>query len=168
MRVDFPGSMRDFKDLSAGEFFVYFEDKARPLAMKIFDDASPDKPVAVLSFSTAAHPSMTPPTILLGGQFQNRSVLVIPGVSLRPVCALDKRHTDSPSLDRPGPIIFAVGATMIRAFSRSGGVDVDLTTGAAQVPRAYPGSTWVDDWAIIVHWLDEEIVLCARGKPAEP
>lgn len=96
-----------------------------------------------MSFSTAGHASMTPPTIL-EGQFQNRSVCVVRDVVIHPPFQMKNLRSSSPSLERPGPIIFAVGATYIRAYDRRGTIDVDLKTGASEQSRAHPdqlGST---------------------------
>jgi len=166
MIVDFPGVMTDFANVKAGEFFIYFEDGSAAFAMKIFDAISAEKKVAVLSFSTAVHASMTPPTVLEGFQFQNRAVCVVRDVIIRPPFQMKMLRSNSPSLDRPGPIIFAVGGTYIRAYERSGTVDVNLSTGATEQSRAHPGSMWLEDWEVVLPLPSGESLLCQRGKPA--
>jgi hypothetical protein len=167
MLVDFPGVMTEFAKVKSGEFFIYFEDSQAALAMKIFDAVSPEKKVGVMSFSTAIHPSMTPPTVLDSGQlFQNRAVCVVRDVVIRPPFQMNKVRSNSPSLDRPGPIIFAIGATYIRPYDRRGTIDIDLATGATEESRAHPGSIWLDDWEIVWVGRFEEKILCERGKPA--
>lgn len=167
MIVDFPVAMTDFVNAPFGEFFVYFGDGDAELAMKIFDAVSPDKKAAVLSFTAPVHASMTPPTVIEATGFLNRSVGVVRDVVIRPPFEMNTLRTGSPSVDRPGPIIFGIDATYIRAYARNGCVDVDLGTGATEQSRAHPGSIWVEDWQIIlVGKSEEEVVLCERGKPA--
>ena len=119
MVVDFPGVMMDFASVPSGEFFIFFEEGEANLGMKIFDAVAAEKRATIMSFSTAGHASMTPPTIL-EGQFQNRSVCVVRDVVIRPPFQMNKLRSNSPSLDRPGPIIFAIRATYIRAYDRRG------------------------------------------------
>jgi hypothetical protein len=165
MVVDFPGAMTEFAKVKPGEFFIYLEDGEAALAMKIFDASSPEKKAAVMSFSTAIHASMTPPTVL-ESNFQNRAVCVVRDVVIRPPFQMNKLHSNSLSLERPGPVIFAVGATYIRAHDRRGTIDVDLATGATEQSRAHPGSIWLDNWEIVWVGRSAEKILCERGKPA--
>jgi hypothetical protein len=164
MIVDFPGVMMDFADVPSGEFFIFIEDREPNLAMKIFDSA--EKKAAVMSFSTTVHASMTPPTVFEGGQFQNVSVCVVRDVVIRPPFEMKNLRDDSPSLDRPGPIIFAVGASYIRAYAQRGTIDVDLKTGTTEACRNHPGSTWLDNWEIVWIGGSKEKILAERGQPA--
>ena len=165
MQIDFPGTMTGFAAVQPGDFFVYFDDQGSALGMKIYDSSK--KTVAVVSFSVAGHPSVTPPTVLEEFQFQNRSVCVVPSAVSRPPFDLNDLRSNSPSLDRPGPIIVGVGGTFIRAYGRSGTIDVDLNTGAAEQSRAHAGSVWIDNWEIVLPSAEGgSHRLCERGKPA--
>jgi hypothetical protein len=166
MIVDFPGDMADFVTVDPGQLFIHFDNGVAGLAMKIFDGSSPQKKTAVLSFTTPVHASMTPPTVLEAIGFQNKSVCAVRDAIIRPSFELGTLRSDSPSSNRPGPIIFGVGATYMRAYERSGCVDVNLKTGEAEQSRAHPGSTWVENWEIVLVRKSGELVLCERGKPA--
>ena len=171
MLIDFPGVMTDFSKVLPGEFFIYIEEGKTACGMKIFDAASqkldPESQVkvGVLSFSAAAHLSMTPPTIL-ETQFQNRTVCVVRAVVIRLPFQANVLRSGSPSMDRPGTVIIAVGGTFIRGYDRTGCKDVNLSSGAVEQSRAHPGSVWLDNWEIILPLESGAHRLCERGNPA--
>jgi hypothetical protein len=166
MQIDFPGKMTPFTEVQPAELFVYFGAVDDPsFAMKIFDAVAAEKPVAVMCFSTPVHPSMTPPTILEASNFENRDVLVLQGAELRPTFEVGRLRRGLPSANQPGPVIFAEGATFIRAWAKNSTVDVDLRSGAGDVTRRQGGAC-VEDWKIVLKRASGELVLCERGKPA--
>jgi hypothetical protein len=173
MRVDFPGKMIPFGQMDVGQFFVFFDEQDQPnFAMPIFRSIatgiSQDRAegqVAVLSFSTPVHATYTPPTVLHAAQFQNRDVLVLPDAQFRPGFGIAQLRRGLPSLNYPGPVIFAEGHTFVRAWHDNRTIDVDVDTGAA-IDARRAGGAWVEDWTIILNIGSTECVLCARGKPA--
>jgi hypothetical protein len=166
MITDFSGQMMQFPNVKLGTFFVSFDDDDHPiLAMKTSGDVSGESDGAVLVFTLAVHPSMTPPTILRSDIFRNRDVLVLAEAAIRPMFQLSKLRRGSPSVNFPGPIIIDAQGVFIRAWAGSGTVDVDVKSGAIASSLTHPGSTWVDDWKIVLREQNGESVLCHRGRP---
>lgn len=175
MHVDFPGKMIPFGQLELGQFFIFFDEDDQPnFAMPIFRSVSvgvvsqdrAGQEIAVLSFSTPVHASCTPPTVLKAPQFQNRDVLALPDAQFRPILGIAKLRRGLPSINQPGPVIFAQGNTFIRAWQDTGTIDVDVASGAAVDTRHAAGGAWVEDWTIVLNIRSTECVLCERGKPA--
>lgn len=169
MLIDFPGLMTEFTQVKPGDVFIYFDDNYRSnIAMKIFDAVSAEESEAVLSFSTAAYPSMTPPIVVGSQKLQNRDVCVLRDVVVRPRFDVAKLRGDSPPEQEPGPVIVASDGVFIRAWLYGGQqtIEVDLATGAVGPSFAHPGSVWVDYWEVVLPGLSGERVLCERGVPA--
>jgi hypothetical protein len=112
MRVDFPGVMMPFSQVAAGDCLLFFTEGAQmpDVGMKVSVGGSD----AVLSFTTPVHPSMTPPTVLYG--FENKQLCVLRDATVRPKYDANGVWCGSPSINRPGPIIFANRVTFIRAW----------------------------------------------------
>lgn len=172
MHIDFPGKMIPFGQMELGQFFVFFDEDDQPnFAMSIVRSVSVGVSqgrtgeIAVLSFSTPVHAAYTPPTVLKAQQFLHRDVLALLDAQFRPVFEIAKLRRGLPSINHPGPVIFAQGHTFIRAWQDTGTIDVDVASGAA-VGTRHEGGTWVEDWAIVLNIRSTECVLCERGKPA--
>jgi hypothetical protein len=141
---------------------MYFDhDQSPAFSMKVEHGA--------LSFSQAAHPTMTPPTLLPLVEFQNRHVWVLEKAVMRPAFEGHHFHGSErgPPEKEPGTITFAPDGVFIRAwpFGSQSTQDVNLLTGAIGASFAHPDSMWSDDWQIILINPAEEVVLCERGKP---
>jgi hypothetical protein len=157
MKIDFPGKVVAFNSINKGDFFIYVEDGKSLLAMKTGLDA--------VCFSTALHPSMTPPTIVDKG-FTSMFVCAVQDVVIRPVFELESLKMGPLSLERPGPVIFDSSGSYIRAYGRDGCTDVNLASGEAGAALPRSGSIWTEHWQLVWIGKDHEKILGERGKPA--
>jgi len=149
MLIDVPGVLTPFSKVQSGEFFIHFAGGTAALGMKVHNAASPNV-IAVLSFGDRPHPLVKGPSIVDATHFDNRDVAVIRDAIVRPLYELAALHEGSPRRDDHGAIVFVGGTALIRAYSRSGSMDIDLASGAGQSARSHPGSMWVDYWEIIM------------------
>jgi hypothetical protein len=165
MQIDFRGTILDFDEVPFGQFLVYFDPDGRlSFGMKIFDSSRANRRPAILSFSTAVHPSMTPPTILEMDQLGRKDVLSLEDALFHPNPDITKLHRGVPKTEDTGAVILTSEGMFIRAWSKNSKVDVDLATGAAGVDDE--GSVWIDDWSIVLRTEGKDATLCRRGKPA--
>jgi hypothetical protein len=149
MLIDVPGVLTEFSKTGSGAFFIHFAGGDPALGMKVHNAAASDV-IAVLSFGDRPHPSIKGPSIVGSSHFENRDVAVLRDAIVRPVYDLEALRDGSPRLDDHGAIIFVAGTALIRAYNKSGPMDVDLASGAAQSARSHPGAMWVDRWEIIL------------------
>lgn len=151
------GEMIDFKDLQEGQPFVCYLDKDPTTAIKASYGAG--KAAGVVSFSHAAHPSMSAAIRFDPTVFTNRSVLALKDASFRTPCDLAQWHHGTPKLDRPRSVMLGTGSAIwVRTYNRLGIVDV--TSGLLQQAHARPEQLWTEHWQIVINGYNgEEIVL---------
>jgi hypothetical protein len=169
MQMDYPGSIFPFAEVQSGTFFAHFAGGTLGLAMKIHIAATPET-IAVLSFTQRLHPTIPAPTVLDTSVFDNREVLALKEVALRPDIKLEAIMDGSPPLKDQfvGAVILIKGSAYIRALYKTTLLDINLATGAARTAVTHPGSMWINDWEIVLAGRGAETVLCSRDKPATP
>jgi hypothetical protein len=164
--LDLAGEMMPFAKIDPAALFVYFDDSRPALGMKMVDQVDHH----VLSFSKAARPSLTPPTILPGGSFGNRDLFLLRKAVIRPVFDFSRLRTGPAPDQVSGTIIFARDGVFMRAwpFGSQTTQDVELNTGRIGASFAHPDGMWVDDWEIVlISGATKETVLGRRGKPVQ-
>jgi hypothetical protein len=163
MQVEFPGVMTPFSQVAVGDCCLYFtEGEQKPdVGMKITVEGT----AALLSLTTAVHPSMTAPTVLQGKLFENSHVCVLRDAKVRPSYDPQRIGKGQLSVNSPGPIIFANRVAYIRAWWNPGTIDVNLSDGSTVRPQSHVDPIWVEDWVVLLPTANGEQVLCQRGKP---
>lgn len=141
MKVDLPGELKSFDELTPGQLFIASV-KSGEIAMKVVGS---DGGEAVLIFNSDDGSFPTVSTAV----FSNKPTLLLSGAVLRPAIVPQAIRDGSPQ--KPGEIAVAGGRSMIRCPRPMGGYSlINLTTGELSVINQGDRVLTISHWSIML------------------
>lgn len=148
MNIDFQASSMTFEMLKPGALFLFDVDGNAEIAIRIATTPSFQFGAACVTKSPVEGHRL--PALVTDNALKGRSVLLLETAVIRPSLELTNVKIEAAPYRIGGAIIVSGTELFLRCCRAQDRYDLNLKSGVASQPTAYPGESWIETWSVII------------------